>query len=448
MESHKRGRRPRSVFAGALALLLVAAAACGDDDDAGEEPAATDATTAATEAPGDTAAPATSGGETGANAAGYDWSDVDLSTVEITIGQILPLTGGAASYADLFRNGSDLAAEQIKAAGGPTITFNRVDNASGTPEAAITAARKLVADGVPVAQTSFPEASIAIVPVIDDAKLLTFNPAGATPEQLGAGEFLWMGGPDGQAPLKLMADYVKSTDPDATSAGIIAWNTLSGINSGKDIETQWKSLGGTVTGTELVDIGSADVGPQVARVLAEEPDVVFLVLFGPDNANVIKALRDRSFTGTILGSEYDPQFKAITGEADEGYVAITYGLDPGLDQPFNRLFVDGFMDKYGVNPEPFASMFYENTWLIADLVARAVRAGDDPTQKESLVKAFLADPATPSSIVGTPYEWDTTTHGYERPFIIGVVTNGAYEPVGLIEGGTLELGKMLSDLAT
>ena len=42
-------RRPRSVFAGALALLLVAAAACGDDDDAGEEPAATDATTAATE---------------------------------------------------------------------------------------------------------------------------------------------------------------------------------------------------------------------------------------------------------------------------------------------------------------------------------------------------------------------------------------------------------------
>ena len=187
------------------------------------------------------------------------------------------------------------AAEQIKAAGGPTITFNRVDNTSGTPEAAITAARKLVADGVPVAQTSFPEASIAIVPVIDDAKLLTFNPAGATPEQLGAGEFLWMGGPDGQAPLKLMADYVKSTDPDATSAGIIAWNTLSGINSGKDIETQWKSLGGTVTGTELVDIGSADVGPQVARVLAEgEPDVVFLVLFGPDNANVIKALRDRS----------------------------------------------------------------------------------------------------------------------------------------------------------
>lgn len=378
---------------------------------------------------------------------GYDWSDVDLSGVEIEIGQILPLTGGAASYADLFRDGSDLAATQIAAAGGPTITFDRVDNASGTPEAAISAARQLVDDGVPVAQTSFPEASIAIVPVIDDAGLLTFNPAGATPEQLGAGEYLWMGGPDGQAPLRFMADYVHETAPDATTASIIAWNTATAIASGDEIAAQWEGFGGAVAATELIDIGSENIGPQIARALADEPDVVFLVLFGPDNATVISALRDRGFGGTIVGSEFDPQFEPITGDADEGYVAITYALDPDLDHPFNRLFVDGFRETYGTDPEPFASMFYENTWFIADLVARAVRAGADPTDREALFDAFMADPATPTSIIGTPYAWDLETHGYDRPFRVGVVADHVLVPVGVIADGELMLGTTLADLS-
>jgi branched-chain amino acid transport system substrate-binding protein len=431
-------------------VVVLAATACGGDDDdaATATTAAAPSTTAAPDTGASTTAPGTATPGTGTNQSGYDWSDVDLSGVTVKVGQILPLTGGAASYADLFRDGSQLAAEQIKAAGGPTLEFDEVDNASGTPETAITAARKLVSDGVAIAQTSFPEASIAIVPVIDEAKLLTFNPAGATPEQLGAGEYLWMGGPDGQAPLKFMADYVQQTKPDAKKAAVIAWNTATGINSGKDIAGRWEELGGTVTSTELVDIGAADVGPQVARVLADSPDAVFLVLFGPDNANVIKALRDRGFSGAIVGSEYDPQFNAITKGAEEGYAAITYALDVDLDQPFNRLFVDGFRDKYGHDPESFSSMFYENTWLIADLVARAVRAGDDPTDKASLMKAFLAKPSTASSIIGTPYTWDTTTHGYQRPFVLSVITKGERQSVGVIADGKLQMGTTLADLAT
>lgn len=444
MTSVLRSPRRATRWLAALGALAVVAAACSSDDSTSSPTTAAAVTT--------TAGPVTTTGGSSpsgsANAAGYDWSDVDLSSVTVKVGQILPLTGGAASYADLFKSGADLAAEQIKAAGGPTLTFDQVDNASGTPEAAITAARKLVSDGVPIAQTSFPEASIAIVPVIDQAKLLTFNPAGATPEQLGAGEYLWMAGPDGQAPLKHMADYVQQTTPDAKKAAVIAWNTATGISSGKDIAEQWKQLGGELTSTELVDIGAADVGPQVARVLSDDPDAVFLVLFGADNANVIKALRDRGFKGTIVGSEYDPQFKAITGDADEGYVAITYALDPTLDQPFNRLFVDGFRQKYGHDPESFSSMFYENTWLIADLVARAVRAGDDPTKAASLDAAWIANPSTPSSIIGTPYVWDTTTHGFQRPFVVSKISNGQPQTVAIIADDQLQLGKTLADLST
>jgi ABC-type branched-subunit amino acid transport system substrate-binding protein len=459
--SHKT-RRSVGKYGLTVLVLMSTVAACGSDKTSvstsataatmvgSAAPAETTAgSTAATTAPStahSTASTTAGTGGTSASASGYDWSGVDMSNVTITIGQILPLTGGAASYADLFESGSDLAAEQIKAAGGPTIKFDRVDNVSGTPESAITAARQLVSDGVPIAQTSFPEASIAIVPVIDDAKLLTFNPAGATPEQLGAGKYLWMGGPDGAAPLPLMADYVNQTDKTAKKAGIIVWNTATAIQGGKDIGARWESLGGTVTATEQVDIGAADVGTQVSRILSDKPDTIFLELFGQDNANVIKAIRDKGFTGTIVGSEYDPQFHAFMGTADENFVAITYALDPTLDQPFNRLFIDGYAAKYGHNPESFSSMFYENTWLIADLAVRAVRAGDDPTKKESLFNAFMADPSTPTSIIGVPYKWDATTHGYSRPFVIGVVHDGKDEAVGLIEGQSLELGKTLADL--
>ena len=142
-----------------------------------------------------------------AAAAGYDWSDVDLSDVTVTIGQLVPRSGDFTFLGDAMRAGAELAAEQIAAAGGPTIEFQAEDIGPGDPEMSTAGARTLVADGVGVIQSSFGPATLAVVPIVEQSDTLLFQTAGATADQLEVSEQLWMGRPTATDPFPALADY-------------------------------------------------------------------------------------------------------------------------------------------------------------------------------------------------------------------------------------------------
>lgn len=463
-------RRRRLTAVGAVIALTLAACGGDDDGDEVEEP------TEAPEAPetdtagsgtgdagtGDAEATSTAGtGDAGRGeettdpgdvaaifaAAGYDWSDVDLSDVTITIGQLVPRSGDFTFLGDAMRAGAELAAEQIAAAGGPTIEFQAEDIGPGDPEMSTAGARTLVADGVGVIQSSFGPATLAVVPIVEQSGTLLFQTAGATADQLQVSEQLWMGRPTATDPFPALADYVAESSPEITKAATLVWNEGSSIASAELITSRWTELGGELTLEELVDVGASDMGPSATRIIGSGAEVVFLVVFGGDTATAINALRDGGFEGDILGVDWNPGVTEATGGGDNGFKYVTDAQDATLDDPFAQLYLSGYPETTGVPIDVFSALFWDNTIHIAELAVRVVRAGGDPNDGAALIEALRADPSMPASSAGTPVGWDVTTKAQTiKPHGFYEIVDGVPTLTAIVQDGELLLGASLGDL--
>ena len=470
--SRRHGATPARTRLTAIgAVIALTFAACGGDDDAADTPStsapATDDPAEASD--GDTADTATEGTETSDAtdaigtagdepgdpgdiasifaAAGYDWSDVDLSDVRITVGQLVPRSGDFTFLGDAMRAGAELAAEQIAAAGGPTIEFQAEDIGPGDPQMSTAGARTLVADGVGVIQSSFGPATLAVVPIVEQSGALLFQTAGATADQLEVSEQLWMGRPTATDPFPALADYVAESSPEITKAATLVWNEGSAIASAEMITARWAELGGEITLEELVDVGAADMGPSATRIIGSDAEVVFLVVFGGDTATAINALRDGGFEGDILGVDWNPGVTEATGGADSGFKYVTDAQDATLADPFAQLYLSGYPDETGVPIDVFSALFWDNTIHIADLAVRVIRAGGDPNDGAALIEALRTDPSMPASSAGTPVGWDVTTKAQTiKPHGFYEIIDGVPTLTAIVQDGELMLGASLGDL--
>jgi branched-chain amino acid transport system substrate-binding protein len=445
-------------------------AACGSDSKSASSPAstaassgtaapATSGTTSGTSAPVSSSAPGSTTGGAAASGdvdpatqkifkdAGYDWSDVDLSNVTVKVGQLIPRSGDFSFLGDAMNGGAELAAEQIRKAGGPKIEFETEDIGAGDPQLSTTGARTLTADGVPVIQSSFGPATLAVVPIVEQSKTLLFQTAGATADQLSISDYLWMGRPTATDPYPALAEYVHQAMPDVRKAAVMVWNEGSAIKSADLITGGWKAAGNEITLQELVEVGATDMGASATRVVGSGAEVVFLITFGGDTATAINALKDAGFKGSIVGTDWNASVTKATGGNDEGFIYVTDAQDANLTDPYAQLYLKGYPAKTGAALDVFSALFWDNTVHIADLVARVVRAGGDPNSSTALIDALKAKPSMPDSTAGTPVGWDIKTKAQTvKPSALYLIKGGQPTTIAIVQDGKLEVGKTLEDL--
>src|SRR4051794_23450526 len=107
-------------------------------------------------------------------------------------GMNLAMTGQGAFFGDVMSKGALLAAEQVGAAGGPAVNITINDHQSGEVPPSVNGVRKLISqDKIAFLQTSYGAPSEALIPILQQNKILTFNGGGASPKQLFA-DYLWM----------------------------------------------------------------------------------------------------------------------------------------------------------------------------------------------------------------------------------------------------------------
>ena len=150
-----------------IALLSLVAAACGGDDDDATTTAAPEATTAApgtTAAPATTMAPATS--TTGADAGG------EFTPVPLTIGTLLPQTGGLAPIHDSLAQGVLMAVDEINAVYPDLVTVEQADGATDPAVASENVDQFLTGDHAAIIGAADSGSSTAIVDKVQSAEVV------------------------------------------------------------------------------------------------------------------------------------------------------------------------------------------------------------------------------------------------------------------------------------
>jgi branched-chain amino acid transport system substrate-binding protein len=364
--------------------------------------------------------------------------------VTIQGGMNLAMTGQGAFFGDVMSKGALLGAKMIKEASGPDIVLSINDHQSGEVPPSVNGVRKLITqDKISTLQTSYGAPSEALIPILQQNKILTFNGGGASPKQLFA-DYLWMTRMVfAYDPAPGALAWIAENYPDAKRLATIG--TLeNGVEALEQLVPQvWPEVsgGGEVVAKEIHDVGLTDFSQVIARVKSSNPDVIFTVSFGNDLGYLVKQFREAAVEIPIVGIEFTQDAQTIAGPSYDTFVFATDYYDTTNPNPWNQEFVKAHQAEYGKDPEYYGANYYEQVFVIWDLARRVLAEGGDPTSGEALPAALIADPVF-KSVYGGDAEnvgemsFNTESHTIAKPMGVFSVKDG--QPV-LINPIPLEL---------
>jgi ABC-type branched-subunit amino acid transport system substrate-binding protein len=344
-----------AVAAFVLAFGLVA---CGDDDD-----------------------------ETGGNGGGQ---------LNLTIGNLVPLTGDLAPYGPAGEKAGDLAAQQIDAAIGKagvdqTVELVTEDGASDD-QGGVQAARKLIADGATCISGDYAStATVAVarsVAVPEGVMLISpASTADALSDLDDDGLFARTAPPDGLQGTAL-ADRMEQElgGLQGKTINIGARNDLYGTGFADSLEVELEDRGATVAEKIIYDPEQPSYNSEANQLTSGNPDNFVIIDFPETFAKLGPALvRTGSWeagkTFITDGLSSTELSEEVGGEATEGML----GTAPGT---FSGEAPDAFDRLYKQAPGPARNLFdapvFDNV-ILCYLAAVAAGSSDGDAIAESIV---------------------------------------------------------------
>jgi branched-chain amino acid transport system substrate-binding protein len=359
------------------------------------------------------------------------------ATAPLVIGVAEALTGPAAQYGVPIRQGFELAAEEINAAGGVqgrTLQLV-IEDEQGRKDQAISVFKKfifrdraLLLFGPTLSNSMF-----AAGPVANAAHVVAFGTSNTASGITAIGPWIFRNSPMEQdvAPVTL-AHAVEHYH--ARKVAFIYGNDDAFTRSAYDVFRQAAERSHLeIVGAETYAKGDVDFKAQLTKIRAAGPDLMICPCLAEEGANILLQSRALGLRAPFVGGNgfNSPRLFEIAGEAAEGTVVGSPWFD-GSGTPANQKFQDGFRRRYQSAPNQFAAQAYDALLIVAEAL-RHVAISDKLDQdrlalRDALTKVrlegatghFEFKPAV--SAKGEAGGWDAS----QQPFIY-VVKGGHFK---------------------
>ncbi|MBP1570535.1 MAG: ABC transporter substrate-binding protein [Oscillospiraceae bacterium] len=361
-------------------------------------------------------APATEGGE------GTETEKVLL------IGGTGPLTGDYATYGTSVKQGAELAAKEINAAGGVNgwTVVARVEDDQADGAQAVQAYATLFDDGMDV--TLGGTTSGACIAMTEEAVkdgMLLLTPSGSqlectqydncfrvcfedSAQGLYAANFI----KDNAVGEKVAIIYDKSND---YSNGLRNSFVATAAENGLEI----------VTEQAFTDQSNTDFSVQLQAVKDSGADLLFLPIYAQEAAYIITQADKVGLDVTFFGCDgLDGILEKIGADnvaLTEGVMLLTPFAADSETEP-TKSFTAAFKADYGYTPDQFAADAYDAVYAIVEAMKHADTNPDDPEFNEKMIKAM-----TEITVVGTTGTMQWTPEGEpDKNATAVVIVDGVY----------------------
>jgi branched-chain amino acid transport system substrate-binding protein len=324
------------------------------------------------------------------------------SSEPIMLGVSGPLTGPNAQYGAQWKQGFDLALDEIHASGGINgrkLAYTFEDSQSD-PRQSVAIAQKFVSDPrivMELGDFSSP-ASMAASPIYQRAGLVQFGFTNSHPDFTKGGDFMWSTSVSQADEQPLLARYAVS-HLGLKKLAVLHLNTDWGRISRDYFMNAAKEFGAEVVIAEGYIADERDFRSTLVRVRDANPDGLVLISYYSDGALIARQARQVGLKQTICAasSVYSPKFLELGGEAVED-VHLGTRYFPDDPRPEVQKFVSGFKAKYnGQEPDAFNAYSYDAMNVAAAVLRiggtdrRAIR---DAFTKAHDVSTVIFGPAT------------------------------------------------------
>jgi len=295
----------------------------------------------------------------------------------IKIGVYGDLTGQTSSFGQSTKNGSQMAADEINAAGG--INGRQVqlihEDDQGEPGKAATVVAKLInQDQVraligEVASSN----SIAAAPYAQAAKVPMISPSSTNPKVTQEGDYIFrvcfIDPFQGEVMAKFAANSLK-----AKKAAIL-FDSNADYSKGllQFFKQAFTKLGGEIVAEKAYAQRDRDFTGQLTAIRDLNPDVIYVPGYYQEVGVIAKQTKQLGIKAPLLGGDgWDsPQLWDLGGDALNGsFISNHYSVDDPT--PAIQDFVKRYKAKYnGTAPDAIAALGYDAMMVLADSIKRA-----------------------------------------------------------------------------
>lgn len=273
---------------------------------------------------------------------------------DLKIGFLMPLTGGAGRLGQMMLEGSQLAVEQINAAGG--VAGRKMQLLSEDSQAlarnGIDGFRKLVdVNGTPVIITGWTSVSAAIAPLATQSKTYLLSGSTASPAVRGISPYFqstWMYDDES---VRLILPYARK-ELKIAKIGIVTIISDLGAGLSAAIKKDWQAMEGTSFVEESHQAQETNFRPMLLKLLGAKPDAIYITSsVGKQAAHIVRQAKDLGYDGYFLsfGALEDPEVLALSDKAEK-CVYTAPAFDVNSTDPATKQFVETFTAKFGRAP--------------------------------------------------------------------------------------------------
>jgi branched-chain amino acid transport system substrate-binding protein len=276
------------------------------------------------------------------------------SGAPIKLADVAELSGGGATVGTNWKNGIDLATEEINARGGVLgrkLEVTHADSQSNPGVARAQVQKALDNEPYVLLGPGYSGSVKVTAPLAAEAGITQIVGGEAAELTQAGNKFLFRTSFGQQSSMPKVAKYIND-ELKAKSVAIVWVNNDFGKGGRDVIAREFARYGIKVAADLSTEAGQADFAADVSRIKAANPDAVFIYLNEEESARILKELKRQGVTAPLIGETtlVGQKVVELAGEAANGargHVGLTTDAPVDLVKAFREKFVK----KYNYIPD-------------------------------------------------------------------------------------------------
>lgn len=341
----------------------------------------------------------------------------------INLADVAELSGSGATVGTNWKNGIDLAVDEINAKGGilgAKIVVTHADSQSNAGTAKALVEKALDSQPYALLGPGYSGSVKVCEPLAQEAGIAEIMGGEAADLTRMGNKFVFRTSFGQQSSMPKIAKYIADT-LKAKTAAIVYVNNDFGKGGHDMILKEFAARGVKVVADDSTEAGQTDFAADALKVKSAHPDVAFIYLNEEESARMLKELRKADVKATLVGETTLIGQKVIelAGAAANGAIGHV-GLTTDAPIPAVKAFRDRFVAKYHYVPDHNGMKGYLAVYMI--------KAATDKMGKldsKDLAATLHGMTITPEQEPGILMEVSIDQNGdLDRESFLGEVVNG------------------------
>jgi branched-chain amino acid transport system substrate-binding protein len=294
---------------------------------------------------------------------------------EIVIGEFASLTGATASFGQSSHKGTQLAIDEVNAAGGllgKKVRLVTEDDQSKAGEAA-TVVRKLISRDKIVALLGevASSRSLEAAPICQQNKVPMISPSSTNPKVTEVGDYVFRICFIDPFQGTVLAKFALSKGWKKAAILTDVKQDYS-VGLSQYFKEYFTKNGGTVVIEQNYSTDDTDFNAQLTTIKAQSPEVIVASGYYTESGLIAKQARQFGINAPLLGGDgWDsPSLIKVAGAAMDGNFFSNH-FSAEDQAPAIQEFIKRYQAKYNEVPDAMVALGYDSAMILADAIKRA-----------------------------------------------------------------------------